>query len=89
MTLRRAKILSSENDASVSQNTNINIRIAKSTGNIPQQPVNFTTPVCNTKFPTTPQETPELQSNQFTVQERDMGLSIADLANELEEKIGC
>lgn len=43
MTLGRAKILSSENDASVSQNTNINIRIAKSTGNIP--PTNFTSPV--------------------------------------------
>ena len=43
MTLGRAKILSSENDASVSQNTNINIRIAKSSGNIPQ-PTNFTLP---------------------------------------------
>ena len=90
MTLGRAKILTSENDASVSQNTNINIRIAKSTGNIPQQPVNFTTPACNTKFPT----------NQCAVQEQDMGQNsstnsmsnsehrnaLVDFANELEEK---
>ena len=67
MTLGRAKILSSENDASVSQNTNINIRIAKSTGNLPQQqPVNFTqTPIF-----------PETSGTTFQQVETREGLSV-------------
>lgn len=89
MTLGRAKILSSENDASVSQNTNINIRIAKSTGNLPQQqPVNFT------QTPTQQVETlavkPQLQSPVPPVHSQSEGLlrsqerGLADLTNELD-----
>lgn len=66
MTLGRARILSSENDASVSQSTNVNIRIARSQPTIPQPSpsnINFTQPpqTATTSPSQFVQETPIIQ----------------------------
>ena len=90
-TLRQARILSSENDASVKQeqNTNVNIKITPQKTNQPQQP-----PISYPSIPpmTTPPMTPPPvnftmpqqmdQSTYPSVQATDRGIS--DLTNEME-----
>ena len=85
-TLRQARILSSENDASVKQeqNTNVNIKITPQKTNQPQQP-----PI---SYPSIPPMTPPPvnftmpqqmdQSTYPSVQATDRGIS--DLTNEME-----
>lgn len=85
MTLGRARILSSENDASVSQSTNVNIRIARSQPTIPQpstqapSSVNFTQPLSEHQARQSPQM--EMTSPSQFVQDR----GIVDMVNDLDD----
>lgn len=95
-TLRQARILSSENDASVKQeqNTNVNIKITPQKTNQPQQPpISYPSiPPMTTPPMTTPPMTPPPvnftmpqqmdQSTYPSVQATDRGIS--DLTNEME-----
>ena len=95
-TLRQARILSSENDASVKQeqNTNVNIKITPQKTNQPQQPpISYPSipPMTTPPMTTPPMTTPPVnftmpqqmdQSTYPSVQATDRGIS--DLTNEME-----